>query len=161
MHSEDLKGKIKNMYIMLLFSIMTDDIDRVKQYLSDDLVAYYKDIVRRNIDANISQKYGELNVASVSIEGIKDDIITARIEAKYIDYRVNRKTKKFIDGDEEKTSHFVTLKIRHQKENRELVYRCKSCGAMLNINLTGICQYCDEPVDDSESVYVIESIIHE
>ena len=45
-----------------------------------------------------------------------------------------------------------------QQENKRLVYRCSNCGAVLNVNLTGVCSYCGESVSNEESLYVIESI---
>ena len=153
-----LKSKVENMYIMLLYSIMKEDINRVKQYLSDDLVEHYRKVIENNIDNNIVQKYGELNVASVDVLANDEDYAVVKIIAKYKDYKINRTTKQFIDGDKKKTSHEVILKIRYQKENKDIVYRCPSCGAILNVNLTGVCEYCNEPLDDSERLSVIESI---
>lgn len=159
MDINEIKSKIKNIYIMFLYSIMKEDIYRVKQHLSDDLVEYYKNVIENNISNNVIQKYGELNVAFVDIIDIKEDIIIAQIEAKYIDYKIDRNTKKFISGDRTRSSHDITLKIRYQKHNKEEVYRCPSCGAVVNVNFSGICEYCNEPIDDSESVYVIEEMI--
>lgn len=155
---DELKAKIENIYIMFLYSIMKEDINRVKQYLSDDLVEQYKNIIDENIANNIVQKFGELNVSSVEILNINNDIITASIIAKYIDYKIDRNTRKFVSGDKKRTRYQMILKIKQQLNNKNDVYVCSSCGAALNINLTGVCEYCKEPVDDSESVYVIQSI---
>ena len=158
MNNEEIRSKIEYMYIMLLYSIMKEDINRVKHHLSDELVEHYRQVIENNISRNIVQKYGELNVSSVDIISNRNGIITAKIVAKYIDYRINRTTRKFIDGEKERSTHIITLKIRYQEHNKSNVYRCPSCGAVLNVNLTSICQYCNEPLEDEESVYVIESI---
>ena len=36
MDNDEIISKIKNMYIMLLYAITKEDINRVRQYLSDD-----------------------------------------------------------------------------------------------------------------------------
>ena len=41
----ELISKFSNIYIMLLYSIMTNDISRVKHYLSDNLYHKYKYII--------------------------------------------------------------------------------------------------------------------
>ena len=158
MKKEELEGKIKNIYIMLLFSIIKEDINRVKQYLSDALYERYKKLIEDNIYRNIIQRYDELNIQDVVITGIDNDIIHAYIDVEYIDYITDRKTKKFISGDNRRSSRIVYLTIKHNKENREEVYRCSSWGAPLNINLTGNCPYCNAALDDSESEYVIVEI---
>ncbi len=158
MNRDEIVSKIKNMYIMLLYAITKEDIYRVKQYLSDELVDKYDRYIKSNVDKNIVQKYGELNVSSVDIESVMDSYIVANIAVKYIDYSVDRTTKKFIDGETTRSTHYVTLRIRYQEHNKDEVYRCPSCGALLNIHLSGVCKYCNEPLDDSESVFVIESI---
>ena len=85
MEKEEVKAKIKNMYIMLLYAITKEDIGRVKQYLSDDLFKEYENKINDNIAHNIVQKYGELNVARVDILSEEENIINAQILVKYID----------------------------------------------------------------------------
>ena len=156
--TQEIISKIKNMYIMLLYAITKEDISRVRQYLTDDLATHYEEKIKYNIENNVVQKYGELNVASVDIIRVENDLIVANLVVKYIDYKIDRKTRKFKEGEKTRSVRNVTLKVKYQGHNKDIVYRCSNCGAVLNINLTSVCSYCGEPVDDSESLYVIESI---
>ena len=156
--TQEIISKIKNMYIMLLYAITKEDINRVRQYLTDDLATHYEEKIKYNIENNVVQKYGELNVASVDIIRVENDLIVANLVVKYIDYKIDRKTRKFKGGEKTRSVRNVTLKVKYQGHNKDIVYRCSNCGAVLNINLTSVCSYCGEPVDDSESLYVIESI---
>ena len=156
--TQEIISKIKNMYIMLLYAITKEDINRVRQYLSDDLASHYEEKIKYNIENNVVQKYGELNVSSVDIIRMENDLIVASLVVKYIDYKIDRKTRKFKEGETTRCGRNVTLKVRYQGHNKDIVYRCSNCGAVLNVNLTSVCNYCGQPVDDSESLYVIESI---
>ena len=158
MDKEELIDKIENMYIMLLYAISKEDLDRVKQYLSDEQYIKYENIINNNIKNNVVQKYGELNVASLDIVSIQENLVTVEIVVKYIDYKIDRITRKFKEGSSVKEKYNFRLKVRYNECNRELVYRCENCGAPLNVNLTGVCDYCKVPVDEKESLYVIESI---
>ena len=158
MDREEIISKIKNMYIMLLYSITKEDINRVRQYLSDELIQHYQEQIEYNIKYNVIQKYGELNVSKVDIVSMDNNFIVANIIVKYIDYKIDRNTKKFKEGDTTRSSHNVIVKVKYQEQNKELVYRCSNCGATLNINFTSICSYCGVPLEDSNSLYVIESI---
>ena len=158
MEKEEVKAKIKNMYIMLLYAITKEDIGRVKQYLSDDLFKEYEKKINENIANDVVQKYGELNVARVDILSEEENIINAQILVKYIDYTIDRNTREFKDGEKTRSERIVNLKVRYQGNNREIVYICSKCGAVLNVNLTSVCYYCGVPVSNEESLYVIESI---
>ena len=158
MDNQEIISKIKNMYIMLLYAISKEDINRVKQYLSADLLERYANMIKENISNNVIQKYGELNVASVDIINKKDDMIIANIVVKYIDYKIDRTSKKYVEGEKTRSKRDVTLRVKCLEENKELLYRCSNCGAPLNINLTSVCTYCGQSVDRNDSPYVIESI---
>lgn len=158
MDNDEIISKIKNMYIMLLYAITKEDINRVRQYLSDDLASHYENVIEDNKAHNLVQKYGELNVSKVDIVRNEDDVVVANIVAKYIDYKVDRETREFVMGETKRSNHHVVLRVNCSPNNKAIVYRCKNCGAQLNINLTSVCSYCNEPVDNEDSPYVIESI---
>ena len=158
MDKDEIISKVKNMYIMLLYAISREDIDRVRQYLSDDLAKKYESIIKENIENNLVQRYGELNVSKVEIISEENNVITLQLVVKYIDYKIDRKTKKYVSGETTRHSYYKTLRVTYNLDNKAIVYRCKNCGAQLNVNLTSVCSYCGEPVDNEDSLFVIESI---
>ena len=156
---EDLVSKISNMYIMVLYAISKGNMERAKHYLSDDLYHKFEQKVNNDLSRGILQKYGELNVASVRIDKNDGENISATIEAKYIDYRVDKDTKKFIDGETTRSSHNTILTIKRNVANDEkIIYHCPGCGGGLDINLTSVCPHCGRPLNNSENEYVIENI---
>ena len=158
MDKEFVISKIKNMYIMLLYAITKEDINRVRHYLSDELYNKYDELIKTNIANNVVQKYGELNVGKVRVVSSDNDFIIANIEAKYIDYLIDRTTREYLLGETKRNKHNVELKIRYNSNNEKLVHRCSNCGAPLNDNLSGVCSYCNVAVTTDESIYVIEEI---
>ena len=44
----DLTGKFSNVYIMLLYAIMTNNIERVKHFLSDEMYLKFTMILKQH-----------------------------------------------------------------------------------------------------------------
>ena len=44
--TQEIISKIKNMYIMLLYAITKEDINRVRQYLTDGLATHYEEKIK-------------------------------------------------------------------------------------------------------------------
>ena len=84
MNDNELIGKFSNIYIMLLYSIMTNDIERVRHFLSNDLYNKYKTIINNHINNDETEMFDELNVHKIDIisKEIIDnkEIITVRLE---------------------------------------------------------------------------------
>ena len=55
-------AKVDNTFIMLLNSIMTDNLERVKHKIGNDLFDYYSNIINKLNLNNERQMYEELNV---------------------------------------------------------------------------------------------------
>lgn len=95
---DELISKFSNIYIMLLYSIMTNDILRIKHYLNDNLYKRYKSIIDNHINNNETQMYDELNVYKISIEDKKiidnKEIIKVKLISRYMDYIIDNETKK-------------------------------------------------------------------
>lgn len=154
----ELIGKFSNIYIMLLYSIMTKDMNRVKHFISDDLYNKYLDIIDILNKNQESQMYDELNVGKIDIirTEVMDnkEVVTVRIISRYMDYIIDSQ------GNYKRGNN----KNRVQKENilvftknldaiSKNYYTCSNCGANLDINFTGSCPYCNSICDVSDYDY--------
>ncbi len=168
MNNDELISKLSNIYIMLLYSIMTNDINRVKHYLSEEIFYKYKNIVDNHISNNETEMFDELNVYKINI--IKRDIldnkeiITVRLESRYMNYIIDNETKKIKSGVNthriEKTNILVFEKNNNISDNKA-VHHCSNCGANLDINYNGVCSYCNKSVDlNDDYVLTILDIIN-
>ena len=165
MNNEELISKFSNIYIMLLYSIMTNNIDRVKHFLSKELYIKYKDIVDSHIKNGETQMYDELNVYKINIENknILDnkEIITVKLISRYMDYIIDNKTHKRKSGVNTHRVEKTNLLIFEKKNidlEKKVVYTCPNCGANLDINYNGICSYCKKSIDLKNDDYILTSI---
>lgn len=99
---EELKSKFSNIYIMILFAIMSNDLENVRHFLSADVYLKYKKIIDENSFNDEVQMYDELNVKSIDIvsqEEMEDFyLVKVRIISRYMDYVIDSATKKYKRG---------------------------------------------------------------
>ena len=165
MSESELISKFSNIYIMLLYSIMTNDIERVKHYLSNDLYNKYKTIVNDHINNDETQMYDELNVYKINIiskEYIDNkEIITVRLISRYMDYIIDNKTKNIKSGINtyriEKTNTLVFEKNKDTIDNK-IIHTCPNCGANLDIHYNGVCSYCKQSINLLNEDYILISL---
>lgn len=157
--------RVNNIFIMLHSAIMMDDLDRVRHFISYDLEKKYENILNELNNQNVRQMYDELNVKNTKINEIiiNDDkiIIKVTIVSRYMDYLVDKTTSKFISGINnrrvEKINHLVFEKNRDAKEYK-IVRKCPRCGASVDINKSGICNYCRTVFDAENYDFILTSI---
>lgn len=161
----ELNSKFSNIFIMLLYSIMTNDINRVKHFLSNELFYKYKNIIDNNINNNEKQMYDELNIAKIDIikKEIVDnyEIVTVKIKAKYIDYIIKADTGEYKRGNNKyriEKEYKLEFKKLVNAEKRNLVIKCPSCGANLDINFTGVCPYCTNIIEINNFDYILTNV---
>ena len=75
----ELKAKFSNIFIMLLYSVMTKDLNKVKHFISDSIYYEYQDVIDKLNERNETQLYDELNVGDeincgIFTEGEKVDV---------------------------------------------------------------------------------------
>lgn len=160
--------KINNIFIMLHSAIMMDDLDRVRHFISDKIEEKYDKLLKSLNDRNIRQMYDELNVKTTNIRNIqiRDDcvIINVDITSRYMDYLVDKSTGKFISGFNdhrvEKTYHLeFTKKIGSKNYNMDK--KCPGCGANIDINNNGKCEYCGSIFNTENYDWILTSIMVE
>ena len=160
--------KVNNIFVMLHTSIMTDNLERVKHFLSDEVYLKYEDILKDLNARNVRQMYDELNVKETHIKNIEinDDcvIIKVDITSRYMDYLVNKDSGKFISGYNdhriEKINHLELTKKRNTS-NYGMAKKCPGCGANIDVNNNGKCSYCGTIFNTEKYDWILTSIIVE
>ena len=89
--------KANNIFIMLHTSIMMDDLDRVRHFISKKLEERYEALLNELNSQNVRQMYDELNVKTHTITGINiennEAIISTTLVSRYMDYKIDKDTK--------------------------------------------------------------------
>lgn len=164
----ELKGKFSNIYIMILFGIMTNDLSNADHFLSDEIMDKYNKIIEKNLANNETQMYDEMNVKSIDIiskEELEDCyLVKVKLISRYMDYIIDSTTKKYKRGVNthriEKENTLTFKKLKSAKE-RSSVIKCEYCGANMDINHSGKCEYCGSIADVTEYDYVLIDIVTE
>ena len=157
--------KVNNIFVMLHSAIMMDDLNRVKHYISDSIFEKYEGFLASLNKNNARQMYDELNVKNTKIKNIdiKDDCVIINVEliSRYMDYVVNKDTGKFISGYNdhriEKRYNLEFTKIIGAKVY-SMDKKCPGCGANIDVNNHGRCDYCGTIFDAKNYDWILTSI---
>lgn len=141
--------KVNNIFIQLFSSIMLDELDEVKHFLSEDVYNYANNIVIKNKNNGTRQMYDELNVKSSKIEAIEvnENVYTIKVllQSRYMDYIINLSDSSLVSGNNNSRIEVDYRLIFSKKINtmdQDIVKRCPGCSAPMNINDSGKCEYC-------------------
>ncbi len=159
------KTKVDNIFVMLHISLMTNDLTRVDHFISDNVYNKFQERLDRLNKNNQIQMFDELNVKSTEIINIeitdKEFIITVKLISRYMDYIIDKDSKKLISGNNnsrvEKENILTFIKQRDAVDSG-YVRKCPSCGANMNINHSGKCEYCGTIYNTEDYDWVLTDI---
>lgn len=161
----ELKGKFSNIYIMLLFGVMTNDLSNADHFLSNEVMNRYSKIIENNVSNNETQMYDEMNVKSIDIisyEELEDCyLVKVKLISRYMDYIIDSTTKKYKRGINTyriEKENLLTFKKMKSAQERPSVIKCSHCGANMDINYSGKCEYCGSIADVTAYDYVLIDI---
>lgn len=157
-------SRVDHIFIMLLDSILENDVRNVKHYLSEEIFNKFNDLVNSYKQRNVTRIFDETNVKSTEIidSYVSNNMINVvvKLTSRYMDYIIDENGN-YISGNNtrriEKEHTIVFSKKLDSKELKE-ARRCIHCGKTLDINYSGICPYCKEPTDMSDFDYIITQI---
>ena len=158
------KTKVDNTFVMLFTSVMTKEMDNVKHMLSEEVFNKYNTYVQELISKEETQMYDMLNVAETEITNVEitDELIKINVSllSKAYDY-VMDKNGNIIKGQDqrrEEIRYHLTFTKKLAFKNHKDVRKCPGCGASINTNLSGKCEYCDTIYNAVDYDYILSSI---
>lgn len=159
------KTKVDNIFVMLHMSLMTDNMKRVRHFISDDVYNEYSEILSNLNNNNERQMFDELNVKSTDIIDINitDDkyIIKVKLVSKYMDYVVDKTTNNFKRGNNSSRVEKENILIFEKKRNSKIqgvVRFCPNCGHPMDVNKSGYCEFCHSTYNQENYDWVLTSI---
>jgi hypothetical protein len=159
----ELESKFSNMFIMLLLGIQSNDLDDVKHYLSEDVYNKYLAVCQRHIANNEMQLYDEMNVKQISINLSDEgdyDVAYVHIVSRYMDYIIDLDTgnkKSGINDHRIELDHDLVFK-KKKDAVKGAVVKCPGCGANLDVNHSGKCEYCGAIYSAESYDFILTSI---
>lgn len=158
--------KANNIFIKLFTAIMMDNLDEVDHFISDDVYNYGENIIKPLRNKNFRQMYDELNVKSSRIKNIKatDDsyVIEVYLESRYMDYVLELDSGNLVDGNDSsriQVDYLLTFTKRIDASSQGITKKCPACGAPMNVNKTGICEYCGSTYNQEDYDWVLTEIM--
>ena len=159
----ELESKFSNIFIMLLIGIQSNDLSDVKHFLSDDVYNKYAEVCNRHRNNNEMQLYDEMNVKEIRINLVDDgnyDVANVHIVSRYMDYIIDLNTgkkKSGVDDHRVEIDHDLVFKKIKGVSKGEVV-KCPGCGANLDVNHSGKCEYCGSIYSAETYDFVLTSI---
>lgn len=159
------KSYVANVFVKLFTSVMLDELDNVKHFLSEDVYNQYKSKIDDLNNKGLRQIYDELNVKDSSIIKVSitdtDFIVTVIVTSRYMDYIVDKNSGNFISGNNqyriEKNYTLIFTKKRNFLQ-QGVVRKCPGCGASISVNTSGKCEYCGTIYNLEKYDYILTSI---
>ncbi len=155
-------SKVNNIFIQLLSAIMLDKLDDVKHFISTEVYDWAKKIVDDNKEKNYRQMYDELNIKETKIKEIEVNgsvyIIKVFLQSRYIDYIMNLSDGSLVSGNNNsriEQGYYLTFTKKITANNQGIARKCPSCGASINVNARGICQYCGSIYNQEDYDWVL------
>ena len=134
---------------------MNFDLEKVRDCITDEMFNMYESqltSMEMNGEQNIMKDFRLLNRAITQASKQNNMLqVKARYTVEFYDYIINRNTKAVVRGNSNRKIRMVyEFTFIKDIENKKLD-KCPNCGAEININSAGICEYCNSKlVDDSK-----------
>lgn len=154
-------SNVDHIFIMLLSAIENNDIESVKHYLANDIYVRYKEMCDEYKSKGVKRLFDEKNVKTSRITGsmITDYFMTIDVTlvARYMDYFVDEKNR-YVSGENikriQKTYKLSLTKMRKHKNLGEIRH-CPYCGNSLDLNNSGVCDYCRKSFNMEDFGYLV------
>ncbi len=159
------KTKVDNIFVKIHIALMSNTLDEVKHFMSDNLYSELSNYLNQLLKEGKQQMYDEINVKNTYIkrrEVVADkEVVEVHLIARYMDYIIDTASGKTIAGIDTRRvekSYNLVFEKKVSAKKLGLVRKCANCGASMNINATGKCQFCGSTFELSNYDYILVSM---
>lgn len=140
---------VDNIFIKILHAIMFNKIEEIDHFVSDNVYSKLKKQLDDLNNNNLIEMYEMTNVKESKIINVEETtnkyIVKVELVSRYIDYKMDKDTKKIVSGNSEsrieKINYLTFEKLKNTKVQSSS-RKCPNCGANMDINNSGKCLYC-------------------
>lgn len=144
---------VDNVFIKILHAIMFNKLDTIDHFVSDSVYNRLTEKVNKLKKNNLIQMYEMTNVkeSNITKKEILDDktVIEVSLTGRYVDYIMNNDNK-IIEGNDEnriEQKYILTFEKNNNAKTQKISRKCPGCGANMDINNSGKCEYCGSIYD--------------
>lgn len=159
-------SKAHNIFIKFFTGIMLDDLVNVRHFISDNVYEYGLNIVNKAKSNGNRQMYDELNVKSSRISSVElvDNYYQVKvyIEARYMDYLISLNGGNYVSGNNNsriQVNYELTFTKSVNALKQGIAKKCPGCGANIDVNNKGQCEYCGTLYNQADYDWVLSNIV--
>lgn len=139
-----------NIYKQIQFAWMNFDEETIRKYTTDEMYNMYLmqlDTLKVKSQKNIMYDIKYISSKIISkFEENGQEAITMNMQVSCYDFIINTKNNKVVRGESSKLNYYsYELTFVRKKENKNTTI-CPKCGAPINVNNSGICEYCKSTI---------------
>ena len=158
--------KVNNIFVKYFTAIMKGKLSEVDHFISDNVYQYGENILEPLQGKNLRQMYDELNVKESNIESIDlvngQFVVNVFLQARYMDYILDLSTGNVISGNDNsriQVNYMLTFTKKCDATSQGIAKKCHACGAPMDVNNSGKCDYCGSIYKQEEHDWVLENLI--
>ena len=157
---------VDNIFIKILHAIMFNKIETIDHFVSDDVYQELQNKLDELNNNNLIQMYEMTNVKESRIINVDETndkfIIEIELVSRYVEYKMDKDTKKVISGNSEnrvEKVNYLTFEKYKNTKVQSSSRKCPNCGANMDINNSGKCDYCGSIYNLEDYDFILTSLI--
>ncbi len=164
----DFKAYVEDCYLRLTEAWEARDWAIARNFESDTLFHVHRSQLEEYIEQKKTNHMDGQCVLSKVLTNYrsdgKTDSVIVRLNATVIDYVTDDETGAILSGSQtQRCNRFYRLEfirtagIKTQKDHGLTSHECPSCGAPLNLNASGRCEYCQNVITSGDFTWVLNA----
>lgn len=150
-------------YMRIEEAWMNFELDKVRDIITDEMFNMYESqltSMEMKGEQNIMKDFKLLNSA-ITNASVQNDMlqVTTRYVIEFYDYIIKKDTKQVLRGNSNRKIRMVYEMTFIEKLGKTKLDKCPNCGAPININSAGICEYCNSKIVDDNTEWVMSKKI--
>lgn len=152
-----------NIYMRIEEAWMNFKLENVRDIITDELFNMYESqltSMEMKGEQNIMEDFKLLNSA-ITNASLQNDMlqVTTRYVIEFYDYIIKKDTKQVVRGNSNRKMRMVYEMTFIKKLDKTKLNKCPNCGAPIDINSVGICEYCNSKIVDDNTEWVMSKKI--
>ena len=148
-----------NIYMRIEEAWMNFELDKVRDVITDEMFNMYESqltSMEMKGEQNIMEDFKLLNSA-ITNASLQNNMlqVTTRYIIEFYDYIVKKDTKQVVRGNSNTKIRMVYEMTFIEKLEKTKLDKCPNCGAPIEMNSAGICEYCNSKLVDDNTEWVM------